>query len=110
MRLYIAGPMTNYPQFNRAAFARAADALTEAGFVVCDPAVTEEDGWTHVDYVRYALRQMLTCDGVATLPYWQESWGADIEVRTAHSVLLPVLPLHQWVERGPLPTIEKRAA
>lgn len=100
MKLYIAGPMSHCHNLNRTAFAYAADLLVAAGFEVCNPAPFEMDGWTQADYIRWALREMLACDGVATLRNWQESWGADIEVRTAHAVLLPVLPVDRWVERG----------
>lgn len=99
MKLYIAGPMSHYHDLNRTAFAYAADKLAASGFDVYNPAPFEQDGWTQSDYIRWALREMLACNGVATLPHWQESWGADIEVRTAHAVLLPVLSVDRWIER-----------
>jgi hypothetical protein len=99
--LYIAGPMSHYPDLNRKAFADADDRLTAVGYVVHNPAPFEQNGWSQTEYLRWALRAMLTCDGVATLPQWHESWGADIEVRTAHSVLLPVLPVARWIQREP---------
>lgn len=97
MKLYLAGPMSRYPDLNRGVFSAAAKVLSVAGFDPFDPSLLHVVGWTQLDYIRWALREMLTCDGIATLPGWTESWGADIEVRTAHSVLLPVLPVDRWI-------------
>lgn len=99
VKLYVAGPMTNYPNLNRSAFTHATTALANAEYEVYNPAPFEQEGWTQAQYVRWALREMLACDGVATLHGWQESWGASIEVRTAQSVLMPVLPTNLWIVR-----------
>lgn len=50
MRIYIAGPMTGYENFNREAFHRAKDALKREGHTVLNPAVLP-DGLTQPHYM-----------------------------------------------------------
>lgn len=39
LKIYIAGPMTGYPDYNRAAFNAKASELTAEGHIVLNPAV-----------------------------------------------------------------------
>ncbi|WP_149528154.1 DUF4406 domain-containing protein, partial [Escherichia coli] len=39
LKIYIAGPMTGYPDYNRAAFNAKASALMAEGHIVLNPAV-----------------------------------------------------------------------
>lgn len=48
MKVYIAGPMTNRPLFNRPTFFAAADRLKEAGDIPLNPAVLP-DGLSSAD-------------------------------------------------------------
>ena len=50
VRIYIAGPMTGYENFNREAFHRAEDALKREGHTVLNPAVLP-DGLTQPHYM-----------------------------------------------------------
>lgn len=97
--LYIAGPMSGYPDYNRAAFDKAARQLADVGYQVVDPAPYEQDGWTWSDYLKRDLPLMLGCDGVATLPDWQCSRGGSLEVDVAQAVEILVMPVNQWLER-----------
>lgn len=103
LRLYIAGPMTGLLDNNYPAFHAAAERLRAAGYAVENPAENTPpdpnhfNGGTWVQWMRLALRQMLTCDGVALLSGWHQSQGAKIEARTARDVGLPVMMVGGWV-------------
>jgi hypothetical protein len=44
-------------------------------------------------------RELLgTCDGVALLDEWPNTWGATFEVDCAFELGLPVLPLADWLD------------
>ena len=100
-RIYLAGPMSGYPEFNYPAFHWGAGLLASAGVDPINPARTEgreaRHGW--VDFMRASLRDLADCDGVATLTGWQDSRGAALEVHIARSLDLPVMPVGEWVER-----------
>lgn len=100
MTLYLAGPMSGIEEHNYPAFRAAAQRLREAGYDVRSPA--EHDiaisGQPWDFWMRRALRQMLLCDGVATLPGWQASRGACLEVEVAYRLRMTVQPLAVWLE------------
>lgn len=103
MKLYIAGPMTGYPDFNYPAFFKAADLLASAGHETINPARTEgrEGCTTWLGFMRASLRDIAACDGIATLDGWQESRGARIEVRLAWDLDLPCKRIGEWlIESG----------
>lgn len=91
-RVYISGPMTGLPEFNFPAFNEAARFLRGVGHTVINPA--ENFGgdttlsWT--DYIRKDIADILTVEGVAVLPGWEESRGARLEVSIARALGLPV--------------------
>lgn len=105
MKLYVAGPMTGLPEFNRPAFFAAADVLTAFGFEVVNPARHEPDsalGWA--DYMRLGLADVLGVDGVAVLDGWLSSRGAWLEVTVARALEVPVKPVVDWlIEAGAFP-------
>lgn len=95
-RLYVAGPMTGYAEFNYPAFATATADLRAAGFVVENPADNPvQSSW--LDYMRLSLRQISWVDGVAVLPGWDLSRGAVLEVDIAQRLGLPTLTVDQWL-------------
>lgn len=97
--LYLAGPMTGLPEFNYPAFDAAAAQLREAGVVVESPAEPGQvPGWTAEQYYRRGLAQMLRSDAVATLPGWENSTGARLEVAVAGDVGMPVKSLQEWLD------------
>lgn len=100
MKLYIAGPMSGYPHYNRTAFNDAACDLAAAGYQPVDPAPYENDTYQWADYLKRDLPLMLECDGVATLPDWQCSKGATLEVYVAQQLDMPVMPVERWVEKA----------
>lgn len=107
MRVYIAGPMTGYPKFNYPAFHEAERKLRVAGYIPVNPAkdhqVSEDgdslaDGVTYQDCLREALQALLTCDGVALLPGWELSKGAQLEHHVATVLGFDVRLDEYWTE------------
>ena len=103
MDLYIAGPMSNYPDNNYPAFHEAKRVLEDAGYFVISPAdFGAPDGKRvhYVDLLREDLKQMLRCSGVAILPDWWNSTGARNEVAVAGLLKMPVRTVAEWLERS----------
>ena len=100
--LYVAGPMSNLPEFNYPAFHAAEDALRGAGYRVLSPAITidppapeEAHPWDW--YMRRALRSLTYADGIALLPGWQDSRGARLEVHVGDALDMPRHPVDYWI-------------
>lgn len=101
--LYVAGPMSNYPDNNYPAFHEAKRVLEDAGYAVVSPAdfgAPEGARVHYVDLLREDLRQMLTCTGVAVLPDWWNSTGARNEVNVAGLLKMPVRTVDEWLARA----------
>lgn len=99
--LYVAGPMTGYPECNYPAFNEATARLEAAGYKVVNPATAVTGTEAHyVDFIREDLRMMLDCHGVATLESWWESAGARNEVQVAGILRMPVRSVTEWLERA----------
>lgn len=102
MILYIAGPMTGYPDLNYPAFLAAEAQLQAAGFETRNPVDAEQDNETGEQkswswYMRHALRMVTEADGVALLPGWDKSRGAILERHVAYQLELSVRELAQWL-------------
>lgn len=92
MRIYIAGPMTGYTEFNYPAFHAAADVLRNAGYEVENPA--EVEFGPDVPYeamIRSGLTQLLRCDAIYMLGGWSSSKGASLEFQVACVLKLRLL-------------------
>lgn len=119
MKLYLAGPMRNYPLLNSREFDRVATLLEEAGYTVVNPInldreeglvfLTEEtiqatairlpDGT--IDEEHYLARDfayLATCDGVALLDGWENSAGTLREIAEADRLDIYVRPVSRWLE------------
>jgi hypothetical protein len=100
-KLYVAGPMTGYPEANYPAFDRAAEWLESFGYEVVNPTGVHIDQKHHyVDLLWEDLRVMLDCHGIAVLDKWWESTGARNEVSVAGLLRMPVRPVGEWVNRA----------
>lgn len=89
-RIYLAGPMSGLTDFNYPAFNEAAANLRALGFDVENPAENAAPAcgsWG--GYMRLSITQMLTCDCVAFLPWWEGSKGAQIELSLAKGISMP---------------------
>lgn len=95
MTVYIAGPMSNLPEFNYPAFNDAARRLRAAGLVVANPA-EHFAGATDLDYgvyIREGVRAVVHSTEVVVLPGWENSRGARLEVEVARAIGMPVTAL-----------------
>jgi hypothetical protein len=87
MRVYISGPMTGIPEYNRAAFLSAEGALRSRGYDVENPwRLGAVEDWDRFDYMRRDIPAMTSCDAIYMLPGWLRSWGAKREYLVARLV------------------------
>lgn len=97
-RVYLAGPMTGFEDFNFPAFNAMAAQLRARGYVVENPAehgVVEGADWA--DYMAYDLTRLGLCGQVAVLPGWENSKGARLEVHIARELGMKVVNAHDLV-------------
>jgi hypothetical protein len=90
-RVYIAGPMTGYDNYNFAAFNAEAAMLRDQGLHVENPAdhgVMPGAEWA--DYLRYDIARLASCERVQLLPGWSKSKGASLEVHIARALGMPI--------------------
>jgi len=77
-KVYIAGPMSGLPAFNRQAFNLAELEIMSAGNVVLNPARLPH-GLTENEYMAIALSMVQIADELYMLDGWQDSAGAKAE-------------------------------
>lgn len=90
MLVYIAGPVSNMPNYNREAFMDADEALARHGFRVCNPAFIGDEVFRHfekvnrdptwADFMRACVPKLAGCDCVLMLEGWEKSKGAKWEM------------------------------
>lgn len=78
-KVYIAGPMTGYPELNYPAFASAAERLRTNGFEVVSPAELNPLTETYRNAMRKDICALIECDHIVMLQGWQASKGATLE-------------------------------
>jgi hypothetical protein len=105
VKIYLAGPMRDYPDFNFPAFHEARASLREQGHdVICpaerdlaegfDPTLSvEEQGFDVGAALAYDVAALSRVDAIALLPGWQNSEGCAIELERAIELELLVLNL-----------------
>lgn len=89
IKVFLSGPMSGLPDFNRGAFFEAADVLFSHGHIVLNPAVFP-DGLEHGDYMKICLPMIDAAEAVIMLPGWEKSKGANMEYQYAQIKRLPV--------------------
>jgi len=112
MKVYIAGPMRGYPEFNFPAFFEAEcdlKAVAPLNTIVANPARHDEDcgvdttgmngdedlseqGFSLKEALSWDIQQVLTSDYLVLLKGWEASIGALLEVRTALAAGIPCYP------------------
>ncbi|NZB12636.1 DUF4406 domain-containing protein [Escherichia coli] len=85
VRVYIAGPMTGYKNFNREAFHKAEEELKREGHTVLSPAVLP-DGLTQPHYMDICMAMIRCVDAIYMLKGWQRSAGAKAELALAEKL------------------------
>jgi hypothetical protein len=117
MKVYLAGPMRGYPNFNFPAFHQAAQMLRDAHYTVFNPAerdasefgnvnsatgseeeFAEKVGMTRLELARNCFLADTTwickeADAIALLPGWEKSKGACAEKALAEALGLEVIVL-----------------
>ena len=80
MKVYISGPMTGIPDYNKTAFKAAEAALIAKGHSVVNPwDLGEVPYWGHHEYMKRDIAAMAECFGIYMLPGWLRSRGAKAE-------------------------------
>lgn len=90
MKIYIAGPMTGLPHFNRPAFNEAAHLLDSQGHTVLNPA-TLPDGLSEKEYMDICLSMLRCADAIYLLDEWKISAGAHVEHALAEKLGLVII-------------------
>lgn len=111
-RAYVCGPMRGVAEFNAPAFNAAEEILKARGFEVFTPVSHDaaggfdhhgRSGSENLDDLGFDIRKALgddlawitaNADVVFTLPGWENSRGANAEVKTALALDIPVEPLY----------------
>ncbi|SDR18753.1 protein of unknown function [Paraburkholderia fungorum] len=113
MKLYLAGPMTGYPELNFPLFHSESARLRALGFEIVNPAELNagSDGdWLACMRVDIAAMMTEECDGVALLPGWERSRGAPIEHNLMRDLGLRVMQAKHIVGlAGDMPVISQAA-
>lgn len=92
--IYLSGPITGLPQNNYKEFALAQERIEALGYKVLNPHEFFEGkntrDWEHQDFMRVCIAEMMKADLVVTLPGWEKSLGATIEVQIARLMYIEV--------------------
>lgn len=84
MKIYIAGPMTGYKDWNFPAFHQEADKLRQEGHEVVNPAELNPDtNMAWADCMRKDIQALVQCNAIRLLPGWEKSKGATLEKHIA---------------------------
>lgn len=116
MRVYLAGPMRGYPDWNVGAFNTArCHWIADGHHVFCPAAVVKALGYavggdaepsSHREHLRHVIQSDITCilhaEAVAVLPGWEESRGATVEVALAQFLGLPIHDATTMLEINPI--------
>ena len=92
-KIYIAGPMSGLPNFNRDAFNAEAHRLLGLGYVALNPAILP-DGLEQHQYMAICIEMVKMADQLVMLPGWERSAGARAEhalaIKLGKAIILPV--------------------
>lgn len=92
--VYLSGPMTGLPDYNRAAFNLRAEAFKALGYSVNNPAdisVTHGTDKSYGFYFKRALRLMLESDVVYVFGDTSNSAGVQMELKVAEMAGMPIV-------------------
>lgn len=99
LTIYVCGPMTGLPELNFPAFFQAEETLKAAGYAVLNPADragrVKDQPWEW--YLRRGVLDVCRADGIALLPGWGNSRGAQLEMHVAKALAMPYTSVGGWV-------------
>ncbi|EFU9021520.1 DUF4406 domain-containing protein [Salmonella enterica] len=87
--IFISGPMSGMPDFNRDAFALTAALLRATGHTVLNPALLP-DGLKYGHYLKICTAMLECADTIYLLDGWESSTGATAEHALAKSLNLEI--------------------
>lgn len=94
-RVYISGPITGIPEYNKPAFIEAENKLRSMGYDPVNPfdinIVNKDKSWD--DYMREDIIALCGCDLIMMLPGWETSRGAKTERALAESLNIQEITL-----------------
>ncbi|HDR2588132.1 TPA: DUF4406 domain-containing protein [Enterobacter ludwigii] len=90
MKIYITGPMSGLPEFNRPAFFKAAEEISARGHCVLNPAILP-DGLTQHEYMDICQAMVRSADAIFMLNRWENSRGALAELHQARKLGLLII-------------------
>ncbi|EGR2141049.1 DUF4406 domain-containing protein [Vibrio cholerae] len=88
-KIYIAGPMTGLPEFNKPAFFNKEHSLKQDNWIVLNPAILP-DGLQHHEYMEICLPMVRVSDAVFMMKGWEDSKGANMEHDYAKDIGLEI--------------------
>ena len=87
MKIYIAGAITNNPNYEKQ-FMEAENRLLEQGHAVINP--VKNLGFEYKEYIDMGLNELMRCDAIYLMEGWEKSSGANLEYNYAITVGLQV--------------------
>lgn len=96
-KVFISGPMTGYPEWNKPAFMEAEKNLRAAGFSVFNPAwLLDCTGFEEEDFMAIDLAALSRCNYIYQLDGWDKSKGASAEWMAANWAGIKSIN-HEWL-------------
>ncbi|EAB2832866.1 DUF4406 domain-containing protein [Salmonella enterica subsp. enterica] len=90
MKVYIAGPMSGLPNFNRDRFNEIAGLVVESGNIPLNPAILP-DGLPERDYMAIGIAMLQCVDAIYLIEGWEKSAGARAEKALADKLNIPII-------------------
>ncbi len=109
-KIYISGPMTGLPELNFPAFNAESARLRGLGFDVVNPAELNPDGASWGECMRKDIVALMGCGIVATLPGWEHSKGARLEVLIGERLEMTVVKAQDLVHPPSILSVERAPA